>query len=326
LVRAVVLLLACALAAAIVPPASDVSLYTQFTAFESQYQRAYSSHSVRMAKFETFKSNLKAAQELNLLHAGKAQFGVTKFADMTAEEFATKILMTNYTDPIMPPTNVAAELKGVIYPPTLDWRTMDMVSPVQNQGECGACWAFATTGEIESQWRIGGESPDIQFSAQQMVDCDSYDDGCSGGSASNAFMYVSQAGLLQQMDYPYDGQQQTCSYNSAEAQPAIASPSTETPGTDVTDILAYMFEHGPTTAVIDATKLQLYTSGVVSLPDDYCPNLNHMILLVGYDSNQGFFVGKNSWGTDWGENGFFQMTVESCMINEAVVGGAAAAA
>merc|ERR1712238_156344 len=87
---------------------------------------------------------------------------------------------------------------------SVDWVTKGAVTPVKNQGQCGSCWAFSTTGSVEgAEFLATGKLQ--SFSEQQLVDCDKVDQGCNGGLMDNAFKYIEKSPLMLEAEYPYRG-------------------------------------------------------------------------------------------------------------------------
>jgi len=211
-------------------------------------------------------------------------------------------------------TRVARRLKEV--PDSIDWREKGAVTPVKNQGACGSCWSFSTTGAIEgaSFLKTGNLVP---FSEQNLVDCDSVDLGCNGGLMDTAFQYVETSkGLCSEDDYPYEGVQDFCR----------ASECTVVPGTDVTDFfdvkpdsvedLMSALAQQPVSVAIQANQqvFQFYQGGIFDSP--LCgTELDHAVLSVGYstdeETGEAYFIVKNSWGESWGEEGYIRIARES---------------
>merc|ERR1712125_133498 len=143
--------------------------------------------------------------------------GVNQFADLSADEFASQ-----YTG-LRKPEKVWGDLPylgrdtwgGKALESSIDWTTKGAVTPVKNQGSCGSCWSFSTTGSLEGAWEIAtGKLESI--SEQQFVDCDKVDSACSGGLMDNAFKYAEDNALCTEDSYPYKASQGECSASSCK--------------------------------------------------------------------------------------------------------------
>jgi C1A family cysteine protease len=312
----------------------DRDAWEDFGSFQDQYDVEYDDHDTALLRFANFKAHMQRAAELNEMHDGAATFGVTKFADLTEAEFADQYLMK--TNPMDSNTtsgaqviDISAELMTLTnIPPTLDWNAMGVVTPPRDQGACGCCWAFVSTAAVESRRMMSfGQAYSMRLSPQQLVDCDPLSQGCDGGNAENAFAYMAMNGLSYDSDYPYQGYQGTCRDDAANLHKVLINGTVLTPGTDPVNIFRFIAHNGPATAGIDATPLKYYQAGtVIGRVKFNCPSLNHMVLLTGYDQTNNFFRAKNSWGTNWGESGFFQIQSNTCMISRYVMGSAGVAA
>merc|ERR550532_2053278 len=136
----------------------------------------------------------------HVLINGEAVFGVTKFSDLTPEEFKATYLTYR-------PSNRTRDVKDpAIEGPVandIDWVEKGAVTPVKNQGQCGSCWAFSATAAIESYAKLAGKGLKV-LSAQQINSCDKEDGGCNGGNTESAYEYVKEAGGIElDSDYPY---------------------------------------------------------------------------------------------------------------------------
>eukprot|EP00178_Gracilaria_changii_P012372 TRINITY_DN3500_c0_g2_i1.p1 TRINITY_DN3500_c0_g2~~TRINITY_DN3500_c0_g2_i1.p1 ORF type:complete len:259 (-),score=11.58 TRINITY_DN3500_c0_g2_i1:30-806(-) len=224
------------------------------------------------------------------------RLGVTQFADLTQEEFAAVYLTTKVNEKFTREEfsrTVQADEKLV---GDVDWTSQGKVSEIKNQGACGSCWAFSTTGSIESALMIQGKS--VLLSEQQLVDCSrSYgNQGCNGGWMDSAFQYVRDHGLSSQDEYPYRAVNQQCQKDSGDTK---ISGFVDVPGCSNLD---NALTRAPISVAVDATNWSLYAGGVFS---NCAGNINHGVLVVG--SNNDYWKIKNSWGTGWGESGFIRL-------------------
>jgi len=286
-----------------------------------KFERQYLNHEERLYRFAVFKDNLKRADDLNVEHDGLATFGVTKFSDLTLAEFLATYARLNLTNDHSPVNKSDSDTQRNLpgYVAVRDWRQSPArVTSVKDQGTCGSCWAFATVAELEGRGiQFGGSIGSL--SEQQLVDCDGGSNGCSGGYVTSAMAYVSRAGGVASLgSYPYLGYKQSyCHYSTYMPSYHYNGGATQV-GPDVSSIYSFVGSNRPVTAGIDATLLQLYTSGILVRPTWQCTELNHAVLIAGYDSNQSYFIVKNSWASNWGVGGYFYMGTTTCQINTGV--------
>ena len=193
-------------------------------------------------------------------------------------------------------------------PAEVDWVAKGAVTPVKNQGQCGSCWSFSTTGSVEGAWFIKtGEL--VSLSEQQLVDCSGPEgnQGCNGGMMDNAFQYIiKNGGICSEANYSYTATQGNCETCTPVAK--ISSYVDVTPNN--TQSLMMAVAQQPVSVAVEADGLdwQFYFGGIVT---DSCGlNLDHGVLVVGYgtDSSAGdYWKVKNSWGQDWGEQGYIRI-------------------
>jgi len=237
---------------------------------------------------------------------------INKFADLTHEEF-----VANFTGRSLPRRSKATK----IYTPTgidpnitsVDWRDEGAVTAIKDQGSCGSCWAFSTTGSLEGQTFLSTGNL-VSLSEQNLVDCSQAygPEGCDGGWMDDAMDYIqANGGINTEADYPYEGVDDTCRYDSSLAHYTLTG-HVDIAKKSEDDLLDAVTNIGPISVAIDASEeLQLYASGI--LDDDSCRSrkyfLNHGVLAIGYGATNDveYWLVKNSWGTDWGEEGFFQL-------------------
>ena len=192
-----------------------------------------------------------------------------------------------------------------------NWRDRAMVTPVKEQ-DCGNCWAFAAAGAFEaSQIRINGLTVDV--SEQYLNDCGQTDAGvdagsCSGGLAAKALEHMVREGNATETAVPYTGTNGACS-SPATPQDALAwafvDASVEHPTTQ--QIKQAICSYGPVTTRMRVVSGNFfgYTEGVYS--EEVATDASgdgHAVVLVGWDDDRGAWLMRNSWGEDWGENGY----------------------
>merc|ERR1711964_898699 len=196
---------------------------------------------------------------------------------------------------------------------SVDWVAKGAVTPVKNQGQCGSCWAFSTTGSAEGAYQIATGKL-LSFSEQELVDCaGSYgNQGCNGGLMDDGFKYLKAKGDEKEASYAYTAKTGTCNSAKQSAADGVAAGAV-TGLNDVTpqscaDLMAAV-QKGPVSVAIEADQsgFQHYSSGVFS---GTCgTQLDHGVLVVGYgtDSGKDYWKVKNSWGATWGQKGYILM-------------------
>lgn len=294
-------------------------------AFKETHEKLYLTQEHESLRLGIFTKNLDLIEKHNSeysmgLHS--FELGVNFFADWTIEEFRQKMLGTrlNLTHTRKGSSGVHLRLlPSITLPDEIDWRTEGAVTPVKNQGECGSCWAFSTTGSLESaHFRATGKL--VSLSEQQLVDCSGKfnNEGCNGGLMDNAFEYIkSIGGLDTEESYPYHAKQEKCHFKKDKVA-ATCSGYVDIPTGDEDALKEAVATQGAVSVAIDVTedKFMFYKSGV--FVDKTCSNgqddLNHGVLVVGYgadNSTKGepadYWTVKNSWGTKWGEEGYIRM-------------------
>lgn len=254
-----------------------------------------------------FADNVRYISLLNKID-GKASYGITAFSDLTTEEFAQKHLgfvPTVEGEYCQEPSD--AQIASI--PDSVDWRKEGALSPVQDQGSCGSCWAFATVAAVESAWYIA-KGDLIKLSEQQLVDCDSNQGGCDGGNMYPAEGYVQKNGLTTEEAYPYKGVQGKCkSFNPVVTIRDHCFIKQRSTDAETEDVMRYHLAQGPVVIGINANKAQFYTGGVMDEKNCNPKGVNHAVVAVGYNvsASEPYWIIRNSWSDSWGEEGYFRM-------------------
>jgi cathepsin L len=239
---------------------------------------------------------------------------MNQFGDFTAAEFSKlyKGLSFDYSAHLQKAKFAqAAEQPVVGLPSDFDWRQKGAVTHVKNQGQCGSCWSFSTTGSTEgANFLKTGRL--VSLSEQNLIDCSgSYgNNGCNGGLMDYAFEYIiNNKGIDTEASYPYQTAQYTCRYNPANSGGSLTKYTDVTSGSELALLNAVAIE--PTSVAIDAShnSFQFYSSGVYYESACSSSQLDHGVLAVGWgtESGQDYWLVKNSWGADWGLQGYIKM-------------------
>ncbi|QDL57023.1 V-CATH [Dione juno nucleopolyhedrovirus] len=294
-----------------------------FEDFLQKFNKSYSSEFEKLRRFKIFQHNLEEIIEKNR-NDSAAQYEINKFTDLSKDETILK-----YTGLSLPAqTQNFCEVTVLDRPPDkgpleFDWRRLNKVTSVKTQGMCGACWAFATLGSLESQFAIKYNRL-INLSEQQLIDCDSVDAGCEGGLLHTAYEAIMEMGGVQvEHDYPYERRNGDCRVDTAKFVVNVKKCYRYITVLEekLKDLLRIV---GPLPVAIDASDIVNYKRGIIR----YCSNhgLNHAVLLVGYAVENGvpYWILKNTWGTDWGEQGYFrvQQNINACGIKNDLMSSA----
>jgi C1A family cysteine protease len=206
--------------------------------------------------------------------------------------------------------------KGItVFDPVFDWRAQNCTTPAKDQGLCGSCWAFAAVGQLESHLIIYSDSF-LDLSEQQAILCNSWGSSCSGGWCEAAYEVWGNYGAVAETCYPYTAQDTaSCRQDTCEVMARIHGYCWVD---DNVDLIKQALLEGPvwTTMFADNDFMYGYTGGCYDTPHPDSPN--HAVLLVGWDDNacggKGAWIGKSSWGTDWGIDGYFYIRYGICRI------------
>ena len=296
----------------------NFATFPAFQRFVQKFGRKYEGDEF-IRRFKIFHENFKMVEELQRMERGSAIYGMNQFADLTAEEFRAQATMRNPMPEAMHTQGLAQTPSGAT-PTAFDWRDQGAVTPVKNQQQCGSCWAFSTTGNIEGQWFIK-KGALISLSEQELVDCDHVDQGCDGGLPSQAYQQIMLlGGLTTEANYPYTARGGSCSFTKNQA--VVYINSSVVISSDEGEMATWLAANGPISIGINAAMMQFYMGGVAHPWKILCnPNkLDHGVLIVGYgvEGTKPYWIIKNSWGPTWGEKGYYRIYRGdgSCGVNK----------
>jgi C1A family cysteine protease len=295
----------------------DINEWTEFSLFEQKYNKKYETFIELEHRFLIFKENLRQIINHNLNKERNFTMGINQFSDLTAEEFKENYISGFKNDTILEgdifgsygcKTYSSSEVDGS--PIAIDWRTKGAVTSVKDQGQCGSCWTFSSTGAIEGAWATS-KGKLVDLSEQELVDCATGlaygSHGCNGGQMEGAFKYVITNGQCALSAYPYTAKDGTC--NSGCSPVVHISSCYDVKPNDQLSLKAAVAKQPVAVAIeADTRYFQSYSSGV--LTSNSCgTNLDHGVLIVGYgeENGQKYWLVKNSWGTSWGENGYVKI-------------------
>jgi len=289
---------------------TNVEYQDAFVAWMNENDRVYSSEEF-LARFENFKWNMDYVEWWNAQNSTTV-LGLTVFADLSNEEYQ-RIYLGTHIDATESLRNAEPYVHDPATPlaDTVNWKTSGAVTGIKNQGQCGSCWSFSTTGAVEGIHKIKKGSL-VSLSEQNLMDCSSSygNKGCDGGLMNNAYKYIhANGGVDTESSYPYTGKVGSCHFTSANVGATVAGYKTVSAGSETG--LQSAVQNQPVAVAIDASKnsFQLYKSGIYYESSCSSSRLDHGVLAVGYgaDGSNQYWVVKNSWGTSWGLSGYIHM-------------------
>ncbi len=237
--------------------------------------------------------------------------------------------------PMRPVIRPGTELKSNKYhaeevlPSKIDWRNVNghnYVTGIKNQGKCGACYAFATTAALESSILITSHTPDteLDLSEQSMISCDPSNMGCGGGFLDYSMDFLKDTGAPLESCYPFTSEESgiagDCAGCADWRQNTYRVTSFKNVSSSVESIKSAVAHNGPVVTVfVIYTDFLYYKSGVYRHVSGTIEG-GHDVVIVGYDDEEQCWIVKNSWGPDWGDNGYFRvaMGTNECMVETEV--------
>lgn len=298
----------------------------EFNEFMVRYGKNYGSWSEYQYRFNVFVENMNKINSSN-----SKTHGITKFSDLTKDEFSrypcggylSRFNFTTHSH------KLPDKLTNKSAPSEWDWTEYGAVTPVKDQGECGSCWAFSVIGNIEGVWSVSKHRL-VNLSESEFVDCSGHNFGCGGG-----WPHVAMEDILKRFNgsvdtedaYPYSDKDQPCIFTEegigANFSDYLPFCTLDTKPCDEDQMKVWLYQYGPLSVCLNADSMQSYVSGVDMPSDCSSEDINHCVTLVGYgvsESNLSYWRMKNSWGTNWGEHGYYRLLRGQgvCGINLAV--------
>lgn len=294
----------------------------EWETWKQTHQRRYESPTEEKFRMKIYmenkakveKHNRRAAQGRHSFHLKMNEYG-----DMLHHEFVQKLngyRMRPGNNSVEGPMSARylAPAHVEVIPENVDWRQHGAVTEVKNQGQCGSCWSFSTTGALEAMnFRKTGKL--ISLSEQNLIDCSrSYgNEGCNGGLMDNAFQYIKEnGGIDTEESYPYEGEDDKCRYDPKNKGASDVGFVDVDAGNEEA-LKSALATQGPCSVAIDASheSFQFYSHGIYRDPECSPDNLDHGVLAVGFGvdkkSGEAYWLIKNSWGTTWGDQGYVKI-------------------
>lgn len=271
--------------------------------FKYSYQKSYANSSDEKARFVLWLNNKKIVNDHNKkFENGEVSFkmAINRFSDMSVSELQVLNPEFEFGESVnLNEKQIVFELEEAA-PEAMNWNEKGAVTPVKDQGQCGSCFAFSSTGSIEGQlFRSTGKL--LSLSEQQIIDCSREfgNSGCSGGWMHKTFEYIaSQGGIDSEESYQYKATDtDTCHFKSDSVGATVKSYD-QIKKDDEQELLNAVASIGPIAIGIKVqNSFYQYSGGVYD--DETCMStgINHGVLLVGYGSEDGkeYWLVKNSW-------------------------------
>lgn len=319
-------------------PATERANAAKWEAFKNKHHKRYANPAEEATRKTNFHNLDALVEAINSDPTSTFTASHNHMSDWTDEEKSRlrgAVVPSNGVRLIETPL---VELADRALPTSYDLRTAKVgcVQGIKDQGQCGSCWAFSATASLECAYFLKyGKSANL--SEQELVDCDTTDYGCNGGWPKYAWAFLkSKGGSQSQSSYPYtSGTTQTagtCKFPSSQVVAKVSSYNqmnfNRQPVLTLSQMQNALITNGPLSVAIDASSFafQVYSSGLYN-PTSCSSNgktVDHAVNIIGYGSN--YWIVRNSWGTGWGMQGYFQIAsgVNKCNI-ESFVGYVVAA-
>lgn len=295
---------------------SGYNLIQRFERWAKTYEIAFENSDHHALVFKKWVDNDNFIELVNAQNVSYT-LGHNQFSGMDVEEYRAYLAYRGGEKPLRTGGYLRGSYDASALPKSVDWLAAGAVTNVKDQGQCGSCWSFSTTGALEGAY-FNKFRKLISFSEQNLVDCDTLknggkDHGCNGGLMDNAFNWIEKnLGLCAELDYPYvsgttkkSGPCKTTCTNIEGSR--IVDFVDVSPSSDA-EMMAALVKNPVSIAIqADQREFQLYQSGVFT---GACgTKLDHGVLAVGYGNLNGvdYYLVKNSWSYSWGLDGYIML-------------------
>ena len=279
-------------------------LEVQFRKYLAEQGKSYLTKEEYNARYQVFEAKFMKIIEHNSKNDATFTVGTNQFTDMSDAEIRQRLGFIPAERELK--LNSAHYVKGG---DKIDWTSADHMNPVQDQGQCGSCWAFSTTAAAESHRAISKKGLK-KHAEQQLVDCSTWNNGCGGGNIDFALDYIMTEGMKFETEYPYHAKDETCKYtDKSRLQYNIDSYADVEPENEEAFLSA--LSTGPLSVAIEADTwaFQSYNKGILNDAAGCGTQLDHAVLAVGYNRAEKSILVRNSWGARWGEKGYIRMAM-----------------
>lgn len=292
--------------------ASALSVRDEFTLFKAKHGKSYANSDLEAAALRNFEANLRRIEAMKAENP-LAEFGITRFADLSREQFRA---ISHGAKPKISQQRSSPVLQSINVPSVVNWVSAGAVTPVVDQGECGSDWAFAAVANIEGVNFVTNKVL-TPLSVEELLDCDTLAQGCDGGFMVDAYEWLIQkqgGNIMTEASWPYTSGTSNCTYVGKTVGATLTSYKEI--AHDEADMTYYTATVGPIATAVDADSWQFYTSGVLTSCN--ATDVDHGVAVVGYNdvASPNYWILKNTWGADWGMSGYIyiQKGINACGV------------